>query len=310
MRNDPFLPKLSIIVCTYNRERYIEETLKLLSDQSIEKSGYEVLVIDNNSTDNTKSICEKFTKQSGHSNFHYFLETNQGHTFSRNRGIKEAKGQYLAFLDDDAWVENTYCEEIIKFFTRHPDVSALGGKIIPLYEGNEPVWMTKFLWPLVAGLDMGGEIKEFKRSKYPIGANMAFGASVFKDYGLFNVELGRRGKGLEGGDEKDIIYRLKRDHKKVVYVPSIVARHIIPDSRIQKSYIKGQAIGVGTSEKKRLMHDGFKKKMIKTMEELIKILATCMLALYYLFTFRPDKGIMLLRFRVWVIQGFLSQSKS
>jgi len=304
------MPLLSIIVCTYNREKYIEDTLHYLSNQSVDHRQYEVLIIDNNSSDRTASICQGFIENKGHENFYYFLEEKQGLTYARNRGISESKGEYLAFLDDDAWVGNTYCEKIIEFFTRHLDVSAIGGKIIPLYEGTEPTWMTKFLWPLVAGLDLGGEIKEFKYSKYPIGANMAFRASVFKQYGLFNVKLGRRGKGLEGGDEKDIVYRLKKDQKKVVYVPSIVARHIIPDFRIQKSYIKGQAIGVGTSEKKRLMHEGFKIKIIKTIEELIKILATCMLALYYLFTFRPDKGIMLLRFRVWVIQGFLSQSKS
>jgi glycosyltransferase involved in cell wall biosynthesis len=303
------MPLLSIIVCTYNREKYIEDTLQYLSNQSIDQQQYEILIIDNNSTDGTASICHRFIENKGHENFHYFLEEKQGLSYARNRGISESKGEFLAFLDDDAWVDNTYCEKIIEFFTGQPDVSVIGGKIIPLYEGTEPSWMTKFLWPLVAGLDMGGEIKEFKYSRYPIGANMAFRASVFKQYGSFNVELGRRGKGLEGGEEKDIVYRLKRDRKKVVYVPSIVARHIIPDSRIQKSYIKSQATGVGTSEKKRLMHEGFKIKMIKTMEELIKILATCILSLFYLLTFRPDKGIMLLRFRVWVIQGFLSQSK-
>lgn len=309
MKTDGNMPILSIIVCTYNRDRYIEETLILLSDQSIEESHYEVLIIDNNSTDDTTNKCRNLIKRSGFSNFHYFLETNQGHTYSRNRGIKESSGHYLAFLDDDAWVNRHYCEEIIHFFDNQKDATAIGGKIIPEYESKEPVWMSRYLWPLVAGLDMGNQVREFKGSQYPIGANMAYRSQVFSDYGMFNIDLGRRGKGLEGGDEKDMIFRLKTGGERVFYVPSVKVRHIIPGSRTTISYIRGQAIGVGISEKKRLSHSGLLPVIIKSFSELIKIGATCVLGLFYLFTFRPAKGIMLIRFRTWVIQGYLSYNK-
>ena len=306
MKTDRIMPKLSIIVCTYNRDRYIGKTLDLLSDQSTNNSDYEVLVIDNNSTDKTTDICLDFIDKPEHTNFHYFLEKNQGHTYSRNRGIKESKAGYIAFLDDDAWVNRNYCEEIIKFFDGHEEVTAIGGKIIPEYESKEPVWMSRYLWPLVAGLDMGNQIREFKGTQYPIGANMAYRSNVFEKYGLFDIDLGRRGKGLEGGDEKDMIFRLKMGGERIFYVPSVSVRHIIPDSRTTRSYIKGQAVGVGVTEKKRLSGKGSGAAIKKSFSEFIKIGATTVLGLFYILTFRPAKGIMLIRFRTWVIQGYLS----
>lgn len=303
------MPKLSIIVCTYNRAEYIGKTLELLGNQSIDKSLYEVLIIDNNSTDSTPSICQQFISGSGGVNFKYFIEEQQGHTFARNRGITESNGEYIAFLDDDAWVNRDYCKETIRFFDQNPNAMAIGGKISPLYESREPRWMSRYLWPLVAGLDMGNRVREFRHSKYPIGANMAFRASVFKEYGLFNTRLGRRGHELEGGDEKDMIYRLKKDNKKVFYVPIIHVQHVIPDARTRIDYIKGQGIGVGTSEKKRLTGTSYISNAKKIMEEVVKICATCVLAMIYIFTFRPSKGFMLIRFRYWVLKGYLKTTK-
>tara|TARA_B110000027_G_scaffold1587_1_gene1377 strand:+ start:864 stop:1157 length:294 start_codon:yes stop_codon:yes gene_type:complete len=88
-------------------------------------------------------------------NVHYFLELRQGLTYSRNRGITESKGEYLAFIDDDVFVEVDYIENINQAFS-NLKIAALGGEITPHYEsGNPPVWMSKYLLPLVAALDMG-----------------------------------------------------------------------------------------------------------------------------------------------------------
>lgn len=303
------MPKLSVIVCTFNREKYIGETLRRLKDQSADLDMYEVLVIDNNSTDRTPEICKTFLSEHRLENFRYHQEDNQGHTFARNRGIKESKGDYISFLDDDSWVNRDYCRQLIDYFDNHPDVMALGGKITPQYEGQEPKWMSKYLLPLVAGLDMGDDPKEFRHAKYPIGANMAFRSAVFEKYGVFNTHLGRRGYELEGGDEKDMVYRLKKDGNKVCYVPSVHVRHIIPESRLQRSYIKGQAIGVGTSERKRIGHEGAGIKRRKLLEEIFKIGATFILAMFYLLTLKPAKAVMLIRFRAWVLAGYLKPLK-
>lgn len=296
---------ISVIVCTYNREHYIERNLDSLSRQSLSVENYEIIIINNNSTDNTGTICESFINNQPELQFAYFNEQNQGHSYARNRGIKESKGEYLAFIDDDAFVDFDYVKNIVEFFSKNQKVAAIGGKIIPIYEDEEPKWMTKYLLPLVAGLDMGNSPKEFPGMQFPIGANMAYRTEIFKELGNFNTELGRKGTGLEGGDEKDMIYRLRKAGKKVWYVPEVLVEHIIPAKRTQSEYIKGQAIGVGKSEKKRLKQASANQKIAKIINEMVKIFGTFVLAIFYFLTFQFPKGIMLLKFRYWVIKTYL-----
>ncbi|MDN5199973.1 glycosyltransferase [Fulvivirgaceae bacterium BMA10] len=298
-------PELSIIVCTYNREKYLPKALEHLKMQTAQSNVYEIVIVNNKSTDNTDSICRDFISKNTDLNIVYCIENNQGHTYSRNRGIEESNGQYLAFIDDDAFVCNDYVKSIINFFETHTEVSAIGGKIIPVYEGKAPNWMTKYLLPLVSALDMGDKIKKFKGAKFPIGANMAYRREVFKKYGQFDVRLGRRGSGLEGGDEKELIIRLKKNEEAVFYVPEMLVDHIIPDRRLQMEYIKGLARGVANSERKRLKKAGISDKLKKVISELVKIGGTIVLSLWYYLTFQFPKGNMLLKFRYWVLTGYL-----
>jgi glycosyltransferase involved in cell wall biosynthesis len=301
------MPEISIIVCTYNRDKYIKKTLDCLKDQSANPDSFEVIIIDNNSTDQTASICTSFLQENQSLNFHYFLEKDQGHTYARNRGIKEAKGDLLAFIDDDAFVQSDYVKNSIYSFNTHKEAVAIGGKINPVYEsGQEPKWMSKFLLPLVAAIDMGSNVKQFGRYKFPIGANMIFRKEVFDKYGLFDVNLGRRGNdGLEGGDEKDVFDRLKKDDLTILYDPAIMVDHIIPDKRLQISYIKGLGIGVGTSERKRIRELGNSYLFKKWWSEVIKSAGTVVLFFFYMMKLRPAAAFMLIRFRYWVIKGLL-----
>ncbi|MBS0000576.1 MAG: glycosyltransferase family 2 protein [Cyclobacteriaceae bacterium] len=303
------MTKLSVIVCTYNRDKYILETLQHLKDQTCEPGLYEVIVIDNNSTDQTEQICRNFIMQKEIMNFLYFRELNQGNTYSRNRGILESRGQYISFIDDDARATEKYCEHIISFFDRNPGVSVIGGRITPVYEHAEPAWMSRFLWPLVAGLDMGDKVRPFKGSRYPIGANMAYRAEVFARYGNFKENLGKRPDVLEGGDEKDLIFRVRNKGLKIFYVPDVHVFHVIPESRLKINYIRQQAIGVGMSEKRRLQGMPAGEWMKKVMDELIKIGGTFVLAFVYFFTFKFLKGMMLIRFRFWVLNGYQKKVK-
>ena len=295
---------VSVIVCTYNREQYLPNTLEHLKNQSAPSSSYEIVIINNKSTDNTDKICQDFIQENPDINISYHIEQNQGHTYARNRGIKEATGDMLAFIDDDAFVNQDYTKNIEAFFSKFPDVAAIGGKITPKYESEEPKWMSKHLLPLVAALDMGNNIVEFKKRKFPIGANMAYRSTVFEKYGLFDVTLGRRGDGLEGGDEKDLIFRIKTN-EKVYYVPTVSVDHIIPDKRLTMEYIKGMAIGVATSEIKRLKKEGSKGMIGKLLEEFVKLGGTLILSMKHLLLFDFQKAAMLVKFRYWVFKGYL-----
>jgi len=299
-------PKLSIVVCTYNRDKYIGKTLEHLYHQSLAKSDLEVVIIDNNSADRTPQICQDFIQSHPEAAFRYVVETNQGHSFSRNRGIQESKAELISFIDDDAFVHPSFGENIIQFFQENENVKVIGGKIIPVYEEQEPTWMSPFLLPLVSALDMGKLPRPFTGRKFPVGANMAFRRCVFDQYGLFNVALGRKGSGLMGGDEKELIYRLKTDNASIFYVPDVVVNHIIPKKRLTREYIRGLAQGVGLSEKERLSTASFSQKIQRAFEELIKIEGTLVLFFWYLIKGQTAKGWMLIKFRIWVLQGFLA----
>lgn len=302
------MPKLSVVVCTYNRVTYLIRALQHLHEQKgIDPDDYEVIIVNNNSLDDTESKVAQFlTDKHLDGKWTYVLEKNQGHTYSRNRGIKESSGELISFIDDDAYVRKDYCKAIIDFFRSEPDVSAIGGKIIPLYESEKPKWMSRYLLPLVAALDMGAKPQRFRRGKFPIGANMAYRAKVFEDYGLFNTELGRRGQGLEGGDEKDLIFRLRQGKELIYYSPEVCVDHIIPAKRTQNEYIKGLAVGVGTSEKKRLKKLPKSATFRKAIDEAIKVIGTLVLALLYYIRLEFEKANMLIKFRLWVIKGYMS----
>ena len=299
-------PKLSIVVCTYNREVFIQKNLEHLLQQTAPKEDFEIIFVDNNSPDQSASICKEFQHKHPELNLHYFLELNQGHTHARNRGINEAQGEYISFIDDDAFVRQDYAENLIAFFNTHQDAEALGGKIIPVYEsGNEPAWMTPYLLTLVAAIDLGNEAKEFSKNKFPIGANIAFRKEVFTKYGLFDTTLGRRGDNLEGGDEKEIIYRIRKAGAKVLYAPSVVVDHFIPQKRVEMDYIRRMGTGVGRHERKRIAKEGVIGFLNKFIQESVKVGATFMLYFYYLFIGAPSKGMTLVKFRYWVLQGLI-----
>jgi glycosyltransferase involved in cell wall biosynthesis len=298
-------PVLSVIVCTYNREKYIGQCLAHLANQSAEKQLYEVIIVNNNSTNNSESIIYNTIRNYPETRFAYFIEMNQGHTYSRNRGIAESSGEVLAFIDDDAFVGVNYCQTLVTYFKANNSVAAIGGKIIPVYEESEPNWISKYLLPLVASLDLGDKERTMKGAKFPIGANMAFRKSIFNKYGVFDIDLGRRADELEGGDEKEIFLRLKKGRELVRYVPDASVEHIIPPHRLKESYIKGLAIGVGTSEKKRISSQGPREILRKIFSEVVKISGTIVLALGYFFSGSPSKATMLIKFRYWVVSSLI-----
>lgn len=295
---------VSVIVCTYNREKYLPDCLAHLSRQTASKDAYEILVVDNKSTDKTADIAAQFVKKN-EVNAYYFLEEKQGHTYARNRGIKESSGEILTFIDDDAFVDPAFIENIQSYFDANPDVQALGGKIKPVYEAEEPQWMSKYLLTLVSAIDLGNRPKPFSGNKFPIGANMSFRKQVFARYGFFNTELGRRAEGLEGGDEKEMFLRMKKNNEVIHYVPSVKVDHIIPEKRTKVEYIKGLGIGVGSSERKRLKAAAVSDWIKKIISELVKVAATFVLFIVYSLQLKFSAAMMLIKFRIWVIQGLV-----
>ena len=172
---------ITAIICTYNRAKYIGPLLKSIAANDLAKEEYEILLVDNNCTDNTREICEVFAEAHKDVNFRYVVETEQGLSAARNKGIKEAKGDIIVYIDDDALVDTWYLRTIVEYMSDHPEISAVGGPIIPSYEDTEePKWMTRYTKELLCGfLYYGEEEQSFPGDRYPGGGNAAYRAEVF-----------------------------------------------------------------------------------------------------------------------------------
>jgi len=294
---------ISIIICTYNRDKFLADCLKSLTNQTLDTSKFEVIIINNKCTDMSDVIIRDYMNKYSSINWKYFFEDKQGLSYARNRGIAEAKGNVIAFLDDDAIACANYAEYLLEQF-QLSDFDAGGGKIIPKWEVEKPKWMNRFLLPLVSVIDLGNKQKQFKRRKYPIGANMFLKRNTIETIGIFNPSLGRIGKSLLGGEEKDIFNRIKNSGQIIGYFPEIWVYHIIPKERTEVGFIKSQALGIGASERIRTIESNV--SIIRPLIiEFLKWIATIILSIYYLLLLRSSSSIMLIRFRWWVSKGLL-----
>lgn len=238
---------ITIIVCTYNRSESLRRTLSSIYEQNdLDKIKYEVIVVDNNSTDNTKDIVKGLSL--AYNNIRYYFEPQAGIAFARNRGIKEAAGDIIAFTDDDCVVDKNWLKSIKETFARY-DPDCIGGKIAPLWEGPKPSWLTRKLYGRLALLDYGSDLLELtsdERSLYT--ANMALRIAVFKKYGAFQENIGRKAERLFSGEDTAYIERLLSYKMKVLYQPEMIVSHTIQRSRLRKNYFRKWHFDTGISQ--------------------------------------------------------------
>jgi glycosyltransferase involved in cell wall biosynthesis len=280
--------------------------MKSIAENDFPFSQYEIVLINNNSTDNTENECNRFQNDFPQINFNYFVEKNQGLSYARNRGIDEAKGEILIFLDDDSFVTTDYLKNLEENINRYSDLAAFGGEITPLFEsGITPSWLSKWTLSWVSAINLGDKVTLFKGAKYPIGANMGIVKKWIEKIGEFNNALGRSKKNLMGGEEKDIFNRIKKEEGKIYYFPDVKVQHVIPENRTTKDYIKRMGQGVGKSEKLRTLEISKWSYVNRLLVETIKWMASILLFFGYFLQLKPYKGSILLFFRWNVTKGLL-----
>lgn len=299
---------ISFIICTYNREKYIYECLSRLAKNTVQE-GWEIVLVNNNSTDHTAAECERFAKDYNLPNYRYVVEKQQGLSFARNRGIVEAKGEWLIFLDDDAMVETDYIAHVLKHLSDHPEAGAFGGRVEPFFENGEPDWYSKWAMGFVSAIDMGPDVRLFGRNKYPIGANMGIKREVLEQVGMFNTELGRTGNNLLGGEEKDLFNRIRVAGYPILYFPNTGVKHCIPGRRTTNEFISRLGEGVGISECLRTRNIGLCAYAKRLFMECVKWGGTLVIWCQYTIQGHRPKGDILVLFRYHVTRGLLSFSR-
>ncbi len=297
--------KISAVICSYNRARFIISAVESIFNQDFNKSQLEVIVVDNNSTDNTTALLEKYKIDHPAYNLRYYVERNQGVAFARTRCTKEARGAIVAFLDDDSTAQPGWLSSIVDFYQAHPEVYSTGGKITPRFLTGIPDWYSKYFFGLVGNFDLGPNVKQLTANRYPCGANMSFRKEVFEEIGYFNADLGRKGTGLLATEEKDIYKRILAAHHDVYYLPHVEVLHSVESNKFDKAYVKRHSMGIGGGE--RLLLKGQSIALfIKFLEYVAKWGYAIMYGIGFLVRGQWSKFVMLERFRWWVIMGFLN----
>lgn len=262
---DKTLLKISVVICTYNRAAYIRDAMESLYGQSLGKDCFEVIVVNNNSSDDTAAICESFIREHQDANFYFLNEPTQGASFARNTGAAIARSPLLCFMDDDAVAMPDYLERIIRFFDIHPDACGLGGRIIPKYIPAEPAWMSYYVSSLVGNFDYAPGPTLFKPGKYPLESNMIVRKTDFDRIRGFNTALpGVVGTLRIGGEGKDFFLRLQDLGNEIYYDPAIVVHHVVEVKKLTDEYMYRVASGIGRGERVRMEEKGKKSGMVET----------------------------------------------
>ena len=247
---------ISVIVCTYNRSQQLKQCLGSLEKQIVpEGLSWEVLVVDNNSTDDIKKFIEEF-KKSTILNIRYEFEEKLGVSFARNTGCREANGNIILFIDSDAVADSNWLKNIIKPINEY-DADCVGGKILPqVWPTKKPKWLTKELYSYIGIYNKGEEAVELDfYIDVPFSGNMAFKKTTFNEIGQFNVSLGRVGtKSTFGGEEQDWERKLLDKGRKIFYQPDAIVYHPLRPEMLTKKYLR--TMDFHTGEKNALLFFG------------------------------------------------------
>jgi len=250
----------SIVVCTYNREDLLVDCLKSLEMQTFNSAQYEVIIVDNNSSDNTQELSRKFV--SANHNYRLIFEPEQGLSHARNRGLSEAKGEYVAFIDDDARAPNNWLETAARIIACHaPDI--FGGPATSFFGCEAPVWY-KESYGIRGDMGETGWLKE----GFIVGTNIFFRKELLEEYGGFDPELGMKGDSVGYHEETALVYRAFREERKVYYAKELAVKDRVPDYKLSPVYFIYSKYKVGYDGVK-LWNDEFTVESLPELLDLI-----------------------------------------
>lgn len=290
---------ISVIVCTYNRDKFIKACLTHLYNQALAKENYEVIVVNNNCTDNTKAIVDAFIAEHSELNIRQVIESNQGLSFARNRGIKEAQSELIAYIDDDGEAKEDWLSNIVSIMDSNPNYAGIGGRVLPQYETKEPKWLTYHLRMMVTHIDYGDKIFKCFGKRYPPGCNMIYRKAILEKVGGFNDLLKWR------VDDKYIYQEVAKVNDEVYYRPELKVNHNIDAYRVSDASFDTLSKRLGEEEKIRIKDISYFSYLIKIIEYIIKYFASIILALKFVLQGKTTTGKYLIRFRRLALIGLI-----
>jgi glycosyltransferase involved in cell wall biosynthesis len=234
-------PRISLVVCTYNRADILPRCLQAARSQTLDASEYEIIVVDNASTDSTRAIVEQWPE------IRYLYCPYRGLSQARNTGGHAARAPIVTYIDDDAIAESDLLEKILATFAEHPDAGCVGGRIDIHLPPELPAWYSQHFAGYYSEFNPGyADVQRVAEMwEYPFGANVSYKREVLDRVGFFNLNMGRVGRNTSGGEELDAEYRIAKAGYGIYYTPHARVEHIIKPDRLNWSHIANSARAAG-----------------------------------------------------------------
>ncbi|MBW8002732.1 MAG: glycosyltransferase [Planctomycetes bacterium] len=229
--------RISVVLATYRRADYLAMALECLSKQTLDKELYEIIVVDNNSRDNTKEVVDRYPS------FKYILEEELGLSPARNTGIRAAVGDFITFIDDDSEADPNWLKTLVDMHDKYPDAWVVGGKILLKWDAEPPEWLTESNYNNLGLRNLGDIPRQLSYPEGLAGSNCSFIKEVFSQIGYFKSELGRIGRIQLAHEETEIQTRIYQEGHKIYYNPNALVYHHISASRMTKAYFAVHALG-------------------------------------------------------------------
>ena len=238
---------VTVAICTRNRSRALERTIRSIAAAAVPPSlSWEVLVVDNSSDDETPRVI---AHASDALPLRAVVEGQIGLSHARNAAIREARGDYILWIDDDVLVDAQWLREYHDVFRARPEIAFFGGPIVPTFEGTPPAWLRLAL-PNVdnayAARELGAAPVALTRETLPFGANFAVRSDVQRRY-PFDPALGRRGAALSAGEEWAVLEAMLADGESGQWVPGARLQHVISAERQSLRYLRRYYVQNGMS---------------------------------------------------------------
>jgi glycosyltransferase involved in cell wall biosynthesis len=243
---------VTVLICTWNRARLLGETLTSLRKMHVPPTcRWEVVVVDNNSTDETRDVVARVAP-SFPVRLDYVFEPRQGKSHAMNAGMRASGYPIVAFCDDDVRVNPGWLTSVAESFREHPEIGYLGGPVDPIWEQPCPSWFArtgKLLWGTLAILDYGEQSFVFEEQRrVPLGANFAVRRALFDEVGGFDPAFGRNSESVLLGQElPEFFARTRAVNARGLYVPAMRVQHHVPARRLRPEYFRRWWYGKGIS---------------------------------------------------------------
>jgi glycosyltransferase involved in cell wall biosynthesis len=232
---------VSVILATRNRADLLEQTLRHLARHELGSIACEVIVADNGSADRTPEVLRA---AAGTLNLVSVTESKPGKNRALNRALPLARGRLLVFTDDDIVPEPGWIAELVAAAERWPDDAIFGGRILPIFPPGTPAWLERhwFVGAAYAKYDLAQG--EGPTKQLPFGPNFMVRASVMSGV-QYEEEIGPRGEDYVSGSETELLLRLTRPGRRVIYVPRATVGHVVRPNQTEVDWLFGRSYRLG-----------------------------------------------------------------